>query len=125
MLPNGVTKQFVSCPSSPHVSFTLCHGVDLLGVDLRLFLSSQLKCTQLVPAKVPLPKEAIFKQNKAAAEKRRVARKAQHKNRQITKRDRNNNRTKRRKARELGVFSDEDPSPEPSWSGNVASAAVD
>jgi hypothetical protein len=49
----------------------------------------------------------------------------QHKKRQIAKRDRNDNRTKRRKAGELGVSSDEDPSPEPSWSGDVASAAVD
>jgi hypothetical protein len=31
----------------------------------------------------------------------------------------------RRKAGEQGVSSDEDPSPEPSWSGDVASAAVD
>jgi hypothetical protein len=52
-------------------------------------------------------------------------RKAQHKKRQIAKRDRNDNRNKRRKAGELGVSSDEDPSPEPSWRGDVASAAVD
>jgi hypothetical protein len=58
-------------------------------------------------------------------EKRRAARKAQHKKRQIAKRDRNDNRIKRRKAGELGVSFDEDPSPEPSWSGDVASAAVD
>jgi hypothetical protein len=45
--------------------------------------------------------------------------------RQIAKRDRNDNHIKRRKAGELGVSSDEDPSPEPSWSGDVASAAVD
>jgi hypothetical protein len=84
-----------------------------------------LKCAHLVPAKASIPKEAIFNQNKAATEKRRAARKAQHKKRQIAKRDRNNNRNKRRKAGELGVSSDEDPSPEPSWSGDVASAAVD
>jgi F420-0:gamma-glutamyl ligase len=64
-------------------------------------------------------------QKQAAAEKRRAARKAEHKKRQIAKGDRNNNRTKRRKAGELGVSSDEDPSLEPSWSGDVASAAVD
>jgi hypothetical protein len=58
-------------------------------------------------------------------EKRRAAHKAQHKKRQIAKRDRNDNCNKRRKAGELGVSSDEDPSPEPSWSGDVASAAVD
>jgi hypothetical protein len=49
----------------------------------------------------------------------------QHKKRQIAKRDRNDNRTKRRKAGEPGVSSDEDPSPEPSWSGDVASMAID
>jgi hypothetical protein len=84
-----------------------------------------LKCAHLVPAKAPLSEEAIFNQSKATAEKRRAARKAQHKKRQITKRDRNDNGTKRWKAGELGVSSDEDPSPEPSWSGDVASAAVD
>jgi hypothetical protein len=84
-----------------------------------------LKCTHLVPAKVPLPEEVIFNRNKAATEKRRAARKAQHKKRQIAKRDHNENRIKRRKARELGVSSDEDPSPKPSWSGDVGSAAVD
>jgi hypothetical protein len=52
-------------------------------------------------------------------------RKAQHKKRQIAKRDRNDNRTKKWKVGELGVSSDEDPSPEPSWSGDVVSAAVD
>jgi hypothetical protein len=88
-------------------------------------LSLQLKCTHLVPAKAPLPEEAIFNQKKAAAEERRAARKAQHKKCQIAKRDRNDNHTKRQKAGELGVSSDEDPSPEPSWSGDVASAAID
>jgi hypothetical protein len=62
----------------------------------------------------PLPEEAIFNQNKAAAEKRHAARKVQHKKRQIAKRNRNDNRTKRRKVGELGISSDEDPSPEPS-----------
>jgi hypothetical protein len=85
----------------------------------------QLKCAHLVPAKAPLPEEAIFNRNKAAAERRRAACKAQHKERQITKRDRNDNRIKRRKAGERGVSSDEDPSPESSWSGDVASSMVD
>jgi hypothetical protein len=84
-----------------------------------------LKCTHLVPAKAPLLEEVIFNQNQAAVEKRRAACKAQHKKRQIAKRDRNDNRTKRRKAGELGVSFDEDPSPELSWSGDVATAAVD
>jgi hypothetical protein len=85
----------------------------------------QLKCAHLVSAKAPLPEEAIFNLNQAAAEKRRTALKAQHKKRQITKRDCKDDRNKRRKAGELGVSSDEDLSPEPSWSGDVASAAVD
>jgi hypothetical protein len=84
-----------------------------------------LKYAHRVPAKAPLPEEAIFNQNKAAMEKRHAARKAQHKKHQIAKRNRNNNNIKRRKAGELGVSSDEDPSPEPLWSGDVASAAVD
>jgi hypothetical protein len=77
-------------------------------------LLRQLKCAHLIPAKVPLPKEAIFNQNQAAVEKRRAARKAQHKKRQIAKRDRNDNCNKRRKAGEQGISSDEDPLPEPS-----------
>jgi hypothetical protein len=88
-------------------------------------LSLQLKCAYLIPAKAPLPEEAIFNRNKAAVERRRAACKARHKKCQITKRNQNDNRIKRRKAGELGVSSDEDPSPESSWSGDVASAAVD
>jgi hypothetical protein len=84
-----------------------------------------LKCAHLVPAKTPLPEEAIFNLDTAASEKRRAARKAQHKKRQIAKRDRNDNRIKKRKAGELGVSSDEDTSPKPSWSGDTASVAVD
>jgi hypothetical protein len=57
--------------------------------------------------------------------KRRVARKAQHKKRQIAKCDRNDNSIKRRKAGELDVSSNEDPSPEPSWSRDDASSTVD
>jgi hypothetical protein len=44
-------------------------------------------------------------------EKRHTARKAQHKKRQVAKRDHNDNRINRRKAGELGVSSDEDPRP--------------
>jgi hypothetical protein len=50
---------------------------------------------------------------------------AQHKKRLIAKRDRNDGRNKRHKVGEQGISSDEDPSPEPSWSGDVASTAVD
>jgi hypothetical protein len=85
----------------------------------------QLKCAHLVPAKAPLPEEAIFNQNQAATEKRRAARKAQHKKRQIIKRDHNDDRNKRWKEGEQGVSFDEDPSPEPSWSGDVASVVID
>jgi hypothetical protein len=85
----------------------------------------QLKCTHLVSANVPLPKEAIINRNKAAAERRCTARKAQHKEREIAKRDRNDDRIKRWKAGERGVSSNEDPSPEPSWSGDMPRAAVD
>jgi hypothetical protein len=55
-------------------------GVLLFSVDPSVFLLLQLKCAHLVPAKAPLPEEAIFNRNKAAAEKQRAARKAQHKN---------------------------------------------
>jgi hypothetical protein len=67
-----------------------------------------LKCSHFVLAKVPLPEEAIFNRNKAAMERRRTARKAQHKDREIAKRDWN---VKRRKAGERDVSSNEDLSP--------------
>jgi hypothetical protein len=35
---------------------------DLLEVDVGVFLSLQLKSAHLVPAKAPLPEEAIFNQ---------------------------------------------------------------
>jgi hypothetical protein len=38
-------------------------------------------------AKAPLPEEAIFNQNKAVVDRRRAARKVQHKERQIAKHD--------------------------------------
>jgi hypothetical protein len=52
-------------------------------------------------------------------------RKAQHKEREITKRDWNDNHIKRRKAGERDDSSNEDPLPEPSWSSDMASTAVD
>jgi hypothetical protein len=93
--------------------------------DPYAFLSLQLKCTYLVPAKAPLPEEAIINRNKVVEERRRTTRKAQHKERQIAKRDRNDNRITRQKAGECGISSDEDPSPESSWSGDIASVAED
>jgi hypothetical protein len=71
------------------------------------------------------PEEAIFNRNKAVAERERDVRKAQHKEREITKRNRNDDRIKRQKAGERGVSSDEDPSPELAWSGDEPSVAVD
>jgi hypothetical protein len=44
---------------------------------------------RFILAKAPLPEEAIFNRNKAAVERRRATRKAQHKEREIAKRDRN------------------------------------
>jgi hypothetical protein len=79
----------------------------------------------LVLAKAPLPEEAIFNRNQAVAETRHAARKAQHKERDIAKRGRNDNRIQRWKAGERNVSSNEDLSPEPSWSGDVPSATVD
>jgi hypothetical protein len=78
-----------------------------------LFL--QLKCAHLVPPKALLLEEVIINQNKAATERWQAARKAQNKEQEIAKRDRNDS-TKRRKAGEHSVSSDEDPSPEPTWS---------
>jgi hypothetical protein len=125
ILPNAGTEKIVSCSSSQQVSFAPLSWNDLPEVDLWVFLFLQLKCAHLVLAKAPLSEEAIFNQKQAATKKRRAARKAQHKKRQIAKHDRNDNRTKRRKAGELGISSNEDTSPEPSWSGDVASAVVD
>jgi hypothetical protein len=56
-----------------------------------------LKCAHVVPAKAPLPEEAIFNKNQAAAEKRRATCKAQHKKCQITKRDPNDDHNRRQK----------------------------
>jgi hypothetical protein len=125
MLPNAGTEKIVSCSSSQEVYIRPSPWNDVLEANLAVFLSLLLKCTHLIPAKVPLPEEAIFNQKKAAAEERWTARKAQHKKREVTKCDHNDNRTKRQKAGGSGVSSDEDPSPEPSWSGDVASVAID
>jgi hypothetical protein len=46
-------------------SIRLLSWEDLLGFDLGAFLLLQLKCAHLVPAKAPLPEEAIFNQNQA------------------------------------------------------------
>jgi hypothetical protein len=74
----------------------------------------QLRCAHLVPTKAPLLEEAILNRNKAVTERRHAACKAQHKEREIAKRDQNDNRIKRRKAGEHKVSYNEDPSLEPS-----------
>jgi hypothetical protein len=107
-----------------------CCDVDLLGgpllrLTLSAVLSLQLLCAYLLPAKAPLPEEVIFNRNKEAAERRHAVRKVQHKECQIAKCDRNDNRIKRRKVVERGISSDEEPLTEPSWSGDIPSAAVD
>jgi hypothetical protein len=126
MLPNAGTEKFVSCLSSRHVLFAFV----VTSIFLELVFPGGLSRLLVVVVEVrpprrgqgTSPEEAIFNRNKAAAEKRHAARKAQHKKHQITKRDRNDNRIKRRKAGELGVSFDKDPSPEPSWNGDAASA---
>jgi hypothetical protein len=131
MLPHEGTEKFVShrlvdasCPLSVFV-MTSIFSEPSTPADFSAFLSLQLKCSHLVPAKAPLPEEAIFNRNKAAAERRRAARKVQHKEREIAKHDQNNNRIKRQKVGERGVSSNEVSSSEPSWSGDVPSTAVD
>jgi hypothetical protein len=79
-----------------------------------------LKCAYLIPTKAPLPEEVIFNQNKATVLRRHAT-----KNARSPSAIKMQNRIKRRKAGERGVSSDEDPSPEPSWSGDVPSVEVD
>jgi hypothetical protein len=125
MLPNVGTEKIVSCASSQEVYIRPSLWNDVLEANLGAFLSLQLKCAHLVPAKVPLTEEANFNQKKAAVEERRATRKVQQKKCQIAKRDRNDNRIKRREAGVSGVSSNEDPPHEPSWSGDVTSVAID
>jgi hypothetical protein len=77
-----------------------------------------------VPVKAPLLEEAIFKRNQAAADRRRAECKEQHKEREIAKRDRNDDSIKRCKAGEHNVFSNEDLSPSPPWSGDEPNVAI-
>jgi hypothetical protein len=53
------------CKSSVFSASFICllSWEDLLEFDLGAFLSWKLKCAHLVPAKAPLPEEAIFNQN--------------------------------------------------------------
>jgi hypothetical protein len=94
MLPNAGIEKIVSFSSSQEVFTRPSPWNDVLEANLGAFSSLQLKCAHLVPPKAPLPEEAILNQKKAATEERREARKAQHKKRQIAKRDRNDNRIK-------------------------------
>jgi hypothetical protein len=85
----------------------------------------QLKCSHLVPAKAPLPEEAVFKRNQEAVERRQAARKEQHNEKEIDKCDRNDYRIKHRKAGEHNDSSDEDLSLPPVWSEDEPSIAID
>jgi hypothetical protein len=75
MLPNAGTEKFkLSVFLASFIRPLSWKG--LLGFDLGTSLLWQLKCAHLVPTKAPLPEEAIFNQNQAAAEKGRAACKA-------------------------------------------------
>jgi hypothetical protein len=62
MLPNAGTEKIVSCSSSQEVYIQPSSWNDVLEANLGVFLSLQLKCAHLVPAKAPLLEEAIFNQ---------------------------------------------------------------
>jgi hypothetical protein len=69
--------------------------------------------------KPSLPEEAIFKCNQATAGRRRAERKLRHKEKEIAKHDRNDERIKRRKVGDTNVSSNEDLSPPPAWRGRA------
>jgi hypothetical protein len=77
-----------------------------------------LKCVDLVPAKPPLPQDAIHNRARAKAERRRVKCKAKHKEAEIAKHERNDQRAKCRKLKEIAIIMDEYPSPSPAWTGD-------
>jgi hypothetical protein len=58
-------------------------------------------------------------------DRQRAERKVRHKEKEITKRDQNDNHIKRHKAVERNVSSNKDSSPSPPWSGDDPSAKVD
>jgi hypothetical protein len=66
----------------------------------------------------------IFKCKQAAAERRRATRKEHHKEKEIAKHYRNDNRIKCRQVGERNVSSDEDLSPSPAWSKNEPSVVI-
>jgi hypothetical protein len=85
----------------------------------------QLKCSHHVLAKAPLSQEAIFKRNQATTERRRAMRMEKYKEKEIAKRDRNDNHIKPHKSGERNVSYEEDPSPTLAWSGEEPSVAID
>jgi hypothetical protein len=60
ILPNTGTEKIVSCLSFREVYIQPSLWNDVLKANLGVFLSLQLKCAHLIPAKVPLSEEAIF-----------------------------------------------------------------
>jgi hypothetical protein len=67
----------------------------------------------------------IFNRNQTTADRRRAERKAQHKEKEIAKRDQTDDHIKHRKAREANVSSNEDPSSSPPCSWDEPSVDVD
>jgi hypothetical protein len=63
----------------------------------------------------------IFNRNQAAADRRRAERKAQHKEKEIAKRDQTDDHIKHRKVREANVSSNEDPSSSPPETTRISS----
>jgi hypothetical protein len=127
MLPNAGTEKFVSCSSSRHVSFTFCHGVDLLGVCLP-------QPTFAFSCRHSLSVPTLSWPRRLYRRKRSLTRNRLRRRRGVA-RARNSTRSARLpsvivmttalRGERRGSWAYEDPSPEPSWSGDVASAAVD
>jgi hypothetical protein len=69
-----------------------------MAADFFCFLCFYLRSSHLVPAKPPLSRNVIFNRNKAAAERRRAEHKERHMEKEILKRDRNDDRIKCPKA---------------------------
>jgi hypothetical protein len=126
MLPNEGTKKFVS-HYLLDTSCLLCFFV-VKSIFSDALYSSCLFCLLVVAVEVCLPHSDQGTSPGGGGfqlEQGGSVEAACHKERQIAKRDRNENRIKRRKAGERGDSSDEDLSPETSWSGDVPSAEVD
>jgi hypothetical protein len=84
-----------------------------------------LRSSGIIPAKPPLPQNAVRNHSKHATERRRPERKAKRKREEIAKSERNNHCAKLRQLKEIVVSSDEDPSPSLLCTGDKESANVD